>query len=396
MLTTTRRLLTAVSVLALPLVAACRSVPASGSPPASGSASGSAAARRGADHFSDWPAGASPQEVGRRVAENWAARKFDFEVSPRRAYVIYPEVVTWYGALTVAGLTRDTALQGRLTRKFDYLRTPEGGRRIGPDAHVDYRVFGAVPLELAMQRRDTVLRTLGVSFADRQWEQPSPNGVTREARYWVDDMYMLPLVQLQAYRATGDRVYLDRTARTMALYLDSLQQPDGLFHHGPGTPFNWGRGNGWIVAGMAELLRSMPVDHPERARVLAGYRKSMAALLRHQAPEGLWRQLVDKPESWLETSGSGMFAFAMVTGVKEGWLDAATYGPAARRAWLALVGQLDADANMRNVCVGTNKASQEVGPDLDTQYRFYLARDRRTGDLHGQAPMLWTASALLR
>ena len=146
---------------------------------------------------------------------------------------------------------------------------------------------------------------------------------------------------------------------------------------------------------MAELLRSMPLDHPRRTRVMAGYTKMMAALLRHQTPEGLWRQLIDKPESWVESSGSGMFAFAMVTGVREGWLDSATYGPAARRAWLGLVRELDADANIRDVCVGTNKAAQVVGPDLDAQYRFYLARERRTGDLHGQAPVLWTAMALL-
>jgi rhamnogalacturonyl hydrolase YesR len=147
---------------------------------------------------------------------------------------------------------------------------------------------------------------------------------------------------------------------------------------------------------MTELLRSMPPGHPRRARVLAGYRATMQAQLRKQAPEGLRRQLGDKPDSWLETSGSGMFTFAMATGVKEGWLDAARYGPAARRAWLALVARLDAQGNMRDVCVGTNKALVEVGPDLDTQYRFYLARDRRTGDLHGQAPVLWAASALLR
>lgn len=372
---------------ALPIAAGCRgAAPAAPRPTADAHAA----------YLSEWPAGASPREVGRRVAENWAARRFDFETNPRRKYVIYPEVVTWYGALTVADLARDDALRTRLARKFDYLLTPEGAARIGPDAHVDYRVFGAVPLELHLQARNARLLALGRGLADRQWENPSPDGVTREARYWVDDMYMLPLVQLQAYRATGDRVYLDRTAQTMAAYLDSLQQPDGLFHHGPGTPYNWGRGNGWIAAGMAELLRSMPAGHPRRARVLAGYTRMMAALLRHQAPGGLWRQLVDRPETWLETSGSGMFAFAMVTGVKEGWLDAATYGPAARRAWLALVGELDADANVRNVCVGTNKASQEVGPDLQRQYAFYLARDRRTGDLHGQAPMLWTASALLR
>jgi rhamnogalacturonyl hydrolase YesR len=82
-----------------------------------------------------------------------------------------------------------------------------------------------------------------------------------------------------------------------------------------------------------------------------------------------------------------MFTFAMVTGVKNGWLDAKTYGPAARRAWLALVGYIDQNADVTSVCAGTNKLN-----DL----AYYLARPRRTGDLHGQAPVLWSASALLR
>ncbi|MEO6525010.1 MAG: glycoside hydrolase family 88 protein, partial [Gemmatimonadaceae bacterium] len=185
-------------------------------------------------------------------------------------------------------------------------------------------------------------------------------------------------------------------AQAMAAYLDSLQQPSGLLYHGPGPPYYWGRGGGWIAAGLTELLSELPADHPRRARILAGYRKAMATLLTYQAPEGLWRQLVDKPELWLETSGSGMYTFAMVTGVKKGWLDAKTYGPAARRAWLALVSQLDAEANMQNVSVGTNIAAVEVGSNLDTQYKFYLARERKTGDLHGQGPMTWTAMALLR
>lgn len=346
--------------------------------------------------FADWPAGASPQAIGERVAANFVARPLEWQVNPRRKYVIYPEVATWYGALTVADLLHDESLRTALIRKYDTLRTPAGAEHISQQAHVDYRIFGALPLEIYMLTKDTSLLSFGRSFADRQWADTTPDGLTREARYWVDDMYMLPLVELQAYRATGDRVYLDRTAKIMSAYLDSLQQPSGLFYHGPGTPFYWGRGNGWIAAGMAELLRSMPADHPRRARIMAGYRKMMAALLRYQAPEGLWRQLVDKPESWIETSGSGMFAFAMVTGVKEGWLDARTYGPAARRAWLGLVAHLDPDGNIRDVCVGTNKASQEVGSDLQKQYEFYLARGRHTGDLHGQAPVLWTAAALLR
>jgi rhamnogalacturonyl hydrolase YesR len=210
-------------------------------------------------------------------------------------------------------------------------------------------------------------------------------------------MFMSPALQVQAFRATGDAKYLDRAALMMAAYLDRLQQPNGLFYHAPDSPFFWGRGNGWVAAGMAELLRDLPATHPQRARILAGYRKMMAALLASQGADGMWRQLVDKPESWPESSCTGMFAFAFVTGVKNGWLDAATFAPAARRAWLALAGYLDADANVRDVCMGTNKSRQVTNTDdLKVQYDYYLARPRKTGDLHGQAPILWTAAAFLR
>ncbi len=110
-----------------------------------------------------------------------------------------------------------------------------------------------------------------------------------------------------------------------------------------------------MAAGSAELLRSLPATHPARPRILDGYGKMMASLLAMQGADGLWRQLIDHPEAWPETSGTGMFAFAMVTGVKNGWLDAATYGPAARKAWLGLVKYIDADGNVGNVCAGTNK-----------------------------------------
>ncbi len=333
--------------------------------------------------FGDWPSGASPDEIGRRVAANFAARPFERP----KAYIIYPEVCTWYGALTVASLTRDAALQERLVRKFDPLLTPDGAKNISPNAHVDYRVFGAVPLEIYLQTRDPRFLELGKGFADRQWEATTPDGITTEARYWIDDMYMITAVQVQAFRATGDQVYVDRAARAMVAYLDRLQQPNGLFFHAPDSPFYWGRGNGWMAAGFAELLRALPEAHPARPRILAGYRTMMASLLALQGADGLWRQLLDHPEAWAETSGTGMFAFSMVTGVKQGWLDAALYGPAARRAWLGLVAHIDAAGNIDSVCAGTNK-----GPSV----AYYLERPRNVGDLHGQAPVLWTASALLR
>lgn len=347
------------------------------------------------DYFRNWPAGTSPREVGKRVAENFVARRLEYEQGKRK-YVIYPEVCAWYGSLTVAQLTRDNDLKTRLIQKFDSLLTAEGSLHINQEPHVDNRVFGEVSLEIYLQTKDRKYLEIGQSLADRQWEKTTPDGITAEARYWIDDMYMITAVQVQAYRATGDAKYIDRAATTMAAYLDKLQQPNGLFYHAPDSKFYWGRGNGWVAAGMAELLRSLPKNHPRRARILKGYRTMMASLLKYQATDGLWRQLIDHPEVWAETSSTGMFTFAMVSGVKSGWLAPRVYGPAARKAWLGLVQHLGKDANVTDVCIGTNKANQEVGPDVNAQMKFYLDRPRRVGDLHGQAPILWSASALMR
>src|SRR5690606_25679311 len=101
---------------------------------------------------------------------------------------------------------------------------------------------------------------------------------------------------------------------------------------------------------------------------------------------GMWRQLLDDPSVWAESSGTAMFCYAMVLGVKKGWLSENKFGPIVRKAWLALVGQLTEEGDVRNVCEGTNKKN-------DRQY--YLDRRRLVGDMHGQAPMLWTAFALL-
>lgn len=347
-------------------------------------------------YFLNWPAGTSPQEVGKRVAEH-------FVTSPHQdpEKIVYPEVCTWYGALTFAQLSGNKQLTSDLIKRFEPLLSPPGSALIHRERHVDFSVFGAVPLEIYIETKDPKYLELGKSFVDTQWERLPPDvqvregikpetlapGLTPETRFWVDDMYMSTILQVQAFRATGDSKYVDRAALEMVAYLDKLQQPNGLFFHAPDVPFFWGRGDGWFAAGMAEMLRSLPANHPKRARILEGYRKMMKALLANQGADGMWRQLIDHPEAWPETSSTGMFTFAMITGVKNGWLDENTYGPAARKAWIALAGYIDQNADVTNVCVGTGKKN-----DLE----YYLTRPRHTGDMHGQAPVLWAASALLR
>ncbi len=341
------------------------------------------ASAQGGDYFTNWPTGASPREVGKKLAEHFVASPHQYTPT-----IHYSEVAAWYGALTFAQLTHDGALQKELILKFEPL-LPGGAEaaRIPQRRHVDDSIFGVVPLEIAIQTKDPEYLAEGKRWADRQWENPQPDGLSAETRFWIDDMYMLTMLQLEAYRATGDRAYLDRAAKEMVAYLDKLQQPNGLFHHAPDVPFYWGRGDGLVAAGMAEMLRDLPQDHPQRARILTGYRSMMASLLRYQGKDGMWRQLIDHDEAWPETSSSAMFTFAMITGIKGGWLDQAIYGPAARRGWLAVIGYIDQNNDVTSVCAGTGKLN-----DLE----YYLARPRLTGDFHGQAPILWAASALLR
>jgi rhamnogalacturonyl hydrolase YesR len=344
--------------------------------------------------FNDWPTGRSPREIGKRVAENFVARKLTFEVGLEPVH--YREACAWYGALTYAALAGDADLDRRLIEKFEPLLKPAGAAYHPARAHVDDRVFGITPLEIFLHGKDNRHLSLGKGLADAQWGATTPDGITSEARYWVDDMFMITALQVQAFRATKDATYVDRAAETLSAYLDRLQQPSGLFFHTLSSPVYWGRGNGWVAAGMTELLRSLSSDHPRRKRILDGYRKMMAALLTYQTPEGVWRQVLDNTGSWVETSGSAMFAFAFVSGVTNGWLDQPAYGPAARAAWLGVIEYLNTDANLREVCVGTGEAKTVVGSDPTAQLQYYLDRQRIAGDLHGQAPILWCASALLR
>ncbi len=333
--------------------------------------------------FADWPAGTDPREVGRRVTTRFLASPHMFW--SEFGTIHYAEVVTWTGAIDFAENVGDRELAAALAARVAPFFGPEAAL-VPPESHVDSSVFGTLPLALYRNTGHARYRALGLTFADGQWDRPRPDGLTNQTRFWIDDMYMITALQTRAFRATGAPNYLDRAAAEMVVYLDRLQQPNGLFFHAPDAPFHWGRGNGWMAAGLTELLRALPEDHPSHPRLLAAYRRMMATLLEHQMPEGTWRQLIDRPESWPETSSTGMFTYAFVNGVRRGWLPTETYGPAARRAWLALVTYLEPDAQLREICVGT-------GTKNDLQH--YLNRPRQTGDFHGQAPLLWTAASLV-
>ena len=319
-------------------------------------------------------------------------------------FVHYSTVILWTYAMECARLSRDADLERRLVAKFAPFHSSKN-KLLPKFKHVDFSVFGAVPLEVAILTANEESRELGLKLADGQWEQPKKDdappsynakpfeermewwrlGYSDQTRLWIDDAYMISLLQTQAYRATNDAKYLNRSAQELSLYLDRIQLENGLFHHATNSPFCWGRGNGWMAGAMSIVLTYLPKSHALRPRILEGFRKMCRTLRRYQRPDGLWGQLVDDGASWPETSCSAMFAAAFANGAKRGWLDA-EYGTAAAKAWRALVGKMDTYGNLPDTCCGT-----AAGKDRP----YYLKRPRIKGDPHGQAAMLWLAAAFL-
>jgi unsaturated rhamnogalacturonyl hydrolase len=297
----------------------------------------------------------------------------------------YAEAATAVGALRFASSINDRAMLEQLISRYSAL-LDDHSSLVSRRPHVDMNVIGIVPLQIAILTGDADQLRQGLSFADSQWDEPLENGLTSQTRWWIDDLYMVGMLQIQAFRATADPKYADRAARQLAAYLPELQQENGLFHHSPDVPVFWGRGNGWVAVAMAEVLSSLPQAHRLRPQLLKHYQAMMQSLLKFQDQGGMWRQVIDYAPSWTESSATAMFAYAMLLGIQHGLLDREPYTAAVNKAWSALTALIDAKGNVQEVCVGTGKKN-----DLD----YYLARPRVTGDFHGQAPVLWLADGLL-
>jgi len=357
--------------------------------------------KTGATELTKFPKGATPQEIGLRLSERFLEQSHSQYGSPMRAneprtQITYPDVCTWLGGLWFAKVTNNKSLTNQLEARFLPLFNSEKYLLPVPN-HVDNNVFGALALELYIQTKSEKYLKMGIMYADTQWQLPadsinspvkrwSDKGYSWQTRIWLDDMFMITAVQGQASRVTGNKKYINRAAKEMVLYLDSIQTPNGLFYHAPTAPFYWGRGNGWLAVGMAVLLRTLPNDNENKPVIMKAYLKMMNTLLRYQSKSGMWKQLIDDPKAWDESSCTAMFTYAMITGVKNGWLNADSFGVAARKGWLALVSKIDENGDLNGVCEGTN---------IGTNREHYLSRLALSGDLHGQATTLWCAYALL-
>jgi unsaturated rhamnogalacturonyl hydrolase len=319
---------------------------------------------------------ASAGDVAERIAYNLLNRNAND--------THYATACAWHGTLLYAGLVNDsTLIDGSVDLYAPYL----SGQRQPNTGHVDDNVFGIWPFGLYQQTNNSSYLTIAQNLADDEFNPPRSDGLCRYTRFWVDDLYMICSLQAQAYKALHETVYLDRCGVQFAAYFDELQQSNGLFHHTANAPFFWGRGNGWAASAMTEVLLNMPQSHSLYNLIMDAYKRTMDVLVDYQDSSGMWHQVITYPSSYLETSCTGMFLFAMSTGVRMGWLPENEYLPVIERGWRALATYVNANGEVSDICIGTGE-----GSNID----HYLNRPRSTGDLHGQAAVIWAAVGIMQ
>lgn len=208
----------------------------------------------------------------------------------------------------------------------------------------------------------------------------------------TDDPYMTVPFLLREWKYSGESKYLDDAIQqVVGTHRRLLDEKNHLLRHlwdlktqKPAGEF-WGRGNGWMVLAQVDLLATLPPTHPRREDVLALFRRHMDGLLKCQDPGGGWHQVLDHPESWIETSCTGMITYGFARGVNEGWLDK-SFAEAARRGWKALESKITPENDIIDVCGSTDTGN----------LAFYLNRPRVKGDLHGFGSVLLAGAEIVR
>jgi rhamnogalacturonyl hydrolase YesR len=327
----------------------------------------------------------------------------------------YPMGVVLAAMLHVTDVTGDASYSAYTFKNFKFLFDHEdyfrkqaqlfGAQTYGLRRLLEFRelddcgAIGAALIKANRQKPDAHYRATIDRIADhiahkqfRMTDGTLGRTRPRPVSLWADDLYMAVPFLAQMGVLTGDRAYFSDAARQVIQFSARLQDPSsGLWDHAwyedtvPDPRFYWGRAGGWAMMSAAELLSVMPEDQPERPRVLEIFRRGAQGVAATQGGMGLWHQLLDKTDSYLETSASAMFTFAIARGVNRGWLSPA-YAPVAQAGWQALATRVRPDGRIEGICVSTTAAYDAV---------YYYNRPTELAAMQGYGPVLMAGAEVI-
>jgi rhamnogalacturonyl hydrolase YesR len=211
---------------------------------------------------------------------------------------------------------------------------------------------------------------------------------------WLDDVYMAIPALLQLGKFTGNPAYFDEAVFQFNAYRKRMFNAQlGIFMHGyledaeAHPEFHWARANGWALLTTVEMLEFLPANHPGRPEVLAQLKNHLKGLMSYQDGTGFWHQLLDKNDSYLETSATAIYTYAIAKSVNMGWLDPRIYAPAALLGWNAVATKVNLAGQVEGTCVGTGLAWDPA---------FYYFRPISPFAAHGYGPVLLAGAAVMQ
>lgn len=289
--------------------------------------------------------------------------KYRAEAEQKRGWVqgsMYVGALRWAQASGSAGLLR------RVQSWAEANQYRLGDRLYHADDHVVARVYLALhgagladdrALSNAKAYFDAILAAPAIS--DLRFDQPGAPLSPTNRWSWCDALFMSPPAWFEVSALTGDPRYRDFANKefwaTTAYLFD---EQAGFFYRDSrfigkrgtvGEKLFWGRGNGWVVAGLVALLESMPGDYPDRPRYETLFKHMARSLKETQHAQGYWSSSLLDPAAPEEMSGTAFFVYGIQRGIDMKLLPSGEYAPLVRRGWGALVRAVQADGRLGHV-----------------------------------------------
>jgi unsaturated rhamnogalacturonyl hydrolase len=211
---------------------------------------------------------------------------------------------------------------------------------------------------------------------------------------WLDDLFMSVPALAQMGKLTGDNKYYDDAVKQIMQFSKRMFiEQKGLYIHGwvQGMQIHpenhWGRANGWAVMAMVELLDVLPKTHPGYQDVLKQLQNHMKGLAQVQNGTGFWHQLLDRSDTFLETSATAIFTYSIAKAINEGLIDPMAFIPVAILSWNAVATKVNNNGQVEGTCVGTGMAFDPA---------FYYYRPVNAFAAHGYGPVMLAGSEIIK
>ena len=235
-----------------------------------------------------------PKVVGTRVALNLLGRRLMAYNGGPNDGIIYPESCTGFGSLRFAQSIGDKTSPTKSSPATPSSSPRKAKPTSRPPTTSITACSASSPLKSPATSRPSPTPTPNSSnptstsartCADLQWANPQGRdatadetalmnaGLTYQTRFWVDDMFMITGLQVQAFRATGDKVYLDRAATKWSPISTNSRNPTASSSTPPIPPSTGAAATAGSPSASPNCCSNSPPTTPNYARVLEGYRK---------------------------------------------------------------------------------------------------------------------------